>query len=140
MSANTNTEKNYTGSCMCGAVQYQIIGEIGTIIQCHCQRCRKANGTAFATNAPIKAAEFKYLQGEALVKKYQSSPTTQRCFCGECGTPLIAIKSDTPDLYRLRIGSLDTPLEHGPTQHIFVAYKAEWDNICDELPQYDERP
>lgn len=140
MSANTNTEKNYTGSCMCGAVQYQIKGEIGTIIQCHCQRCRKANGTAFATNAPIKAAEFKYLQGEALVKKYQSSPTTQRCFCGECGTPLIAIKSDTPDLYRLRIGSLDTPLEHAPTQHIFVAYKAEWDNICDELPQYDERP
>ncbi|MGL5403927.1 MAG: GFA family protein, partial [Acinetobacter sp.] len=27
-----------------------------------------------------------------------------------------------------------------PTQHIFVASQAEWDNICDALPQYAERP
>ena len=75
-----------------------------------------------------------------LLKKYQSSETTQRCFCGECASPIISIKTDTPDTYRLRIGTLDTPLEHKPTKHIFTAYKAEWDTICDGLPQYDERP
>lgn len=132
--------KKYTGSCLCGGVQYEINGEIGPVIQCHCQRCRKANGTAYATNAPVEASAFKYTQGEALIKQFQSSPTTIRCFCGECASPLISIKADTPETYRLRIGSLDTPLEHGPTQHIFVASKAEWDCICDDLPQYAERP
>ena len=133
-------EKIYTGSCLCGAIRYEIHGEIGEVIQCHCKRCRKANGTAFATNAPIKKADFKIVQGEHLLKKFASTPTTARCFCSECASPIISIKAETPDTYRLRIGTLDTPLEHKLVMHIFTAYKAEWDTICDGLPQYNERP
>ncbi len=133
-------EKIYTGSCLCGGIRYEIYGEIGDVIQCHCKRCRKANGTAFATNAPIQKADFKIVQGEHLLKKFASTPTTVRCFCGECASPIISIKTETPETYRLRIGTLDTSLEHKPTMHIFTAYKAEWDTICDGLPQYGERP
>ena len=135
-----SNEKLYTGSCLCGGIRYEIQGEIGEVLYCHCKRCRKANGTAFATNAPIQKADFKIVQGEQLLKKYQSSETTQRCFCSECASPIISIKAETPDTYRLRLGTLDTPIEHKPTMHIFTAYKAEWDTICDGLPQYDERP
>lgn len=135
-----SAEKLYTGSCLCGGIHYEIHGEIGEIIECHCQRCRKANGTAFATNAPIQKADFKIVKGENLLKKFASTATTQRCFCSECGSPIMSIKTETPDTYRLRIGTLDTPLEHKPSMHIFVAHKAEWDIICDDLPQYAERP
>ena len=124
-----SAEKLYTGSCLCGGIRYEIHGEIGEILECHCRRCRKANGTAFATNAPIQKADFKIVQGEKLLKKYQSS-----------ASPIISIKAETPDTYRLRLGTLDTPIEHKPTMHIFTAYKAEWDTICDGLPQYGERP
>lgn len=135
------SEQNlYSGSCLCGGLRYEIQGEIGDIVQCHCRKCRKANGTAFATNAPIKKADFKIVQGEHLLKKFQSSATTQRCFCADCGSPIISIKTETPDLYRLRIGTLDTPLQQKPTQHIFAASKAEWDTICDGLVQHDGRP
>lgn len=132
--------KLYKGSCLCGGIHYEIHGEIGDVIQCHCQRCRKANGTAFATNAPIKKEDFKIVQGEQLLKQFQSTPTTVRCFCSECASPIISIKTETPDTYRLRIGTLDTPLEHKPTMHIFTASKAEWDTICDGLPEFAERP
>lgn len=132
--------KRYTGSCLCGGIRYEIHGEIGEIIECHCQRCRKANGTAFATNAPIQKADFKIVQGEHLLKKYKSTATTDRCFCAECASPIISIKAETPDTYRLRIGTLDTPLEQKPTMHIYAASKAEWDTISDDLPQFDERP
>ena len=133
-------EKIYTGSCLCGAIRYEIHGEIGEVILCHCTRCRKANGTAYATNAPIQKADFKIVKGEHLLKKFASSPTTQRCFCSECASPIISIKAETPETYRLRLGTLDTPLEHKPTMHIFTAYKAEWESIADDLPQYAERP
>lgn len=133
-------QKRYAGSCLCGGLRYEIQGEIGDIIQCHCQRCRKANGTAFAANAPIQKADFNIVQGEHLLKKFQSTETTTRCFCADCGSPIISIKAEAPDLYRLRIGTLDTPLQQKPTQHIFVASKAEWDSICDDLVQYAERP
>ena len=132
--------KRYTGSCLCGGICYEIHGEIGEIIQCHCQRCRKANGTAFATNAPIQKADFKIVQGEHLLKKYKSTATTDRCFCAECASPIISIKAETPDTYRLRIGTLDTPLKQKPTMHIYAASRAEWDTISDDLPQFDERP
>jgi len=57
-----------------------------------------------------------------------------------CGSPIISIKSDTPDFYRLRIGTLDTPIQTRPGKHIFVGSKAEWETICDGLPQFNERP
>ena len=134
------SQQYYAGSCLCGAIRYEVRGEIGDVVQCHCQRCRKANGTAFATNAPIKKSDFQLVQGEQFLKSYQSTSTTQRCFCSECGSPILSIKADTPEYYRLRIGTLDTPLVQKPTMHIFVDSKAEWDVICDQLPQYPERP
>ncbi|MCJ8162610.1 GFA family protein [Acinetobacter zhairhuonensis] len=134
------SQQYYAGSCLCGALRYEVRGEIGDVVQCHCQRCRKANGTAFATNAPIKKSDFQVVQGEQFLKSYQSTATTQRCFCSECGSPIMSIKADTPEYYRLRIGTLDTPLAQKPMMHIFVDSKAEWDVICDQLPQYPERP
>ncbi len=66
-------EQQYTGSCLCGAVCYEINGPIGEIVECHCSRCRKANGTAYATNAPIAKADFKIVSGEDVLKKFQST-------------------------------------------------------------------
>ncbi|HCW6382118.1 TPA: GFA family protein, partial [Acinetobacter baumannii] len=96
-------------------------------------------GTAFATNAPINSADFKITQGEDLVKKFAVNGV-YRWFCSECGSPLISSRDAQPELYRLRIGTLDTPLDQKPTMHIFAASKAEWECIHDDLPQYDERP
>lgn len=129
----------FQGSCLCGGIHYDIHGEIGDVIQCHCQRCRKANGTAFATNAPISSTAFKITQGENLVKKFAASGV-YRWFCSECGSPLISSRDAQPELYRLRIGTLDTPLQQKPQMHIFVGSKAEWDCIADDLPQFEERP
>ncbi|ENX44508.1 MULTISPECIES: GFA family protein [unclassified Acinetobacter] len=135
----SQTSPIYRGSCLCDGIHYEIDGEIGEIIQCHCQRCRKANGTAYATNAPISNTAFKIVKGEELVKKFAASGV-YRWFCGECGSPLISSRDAQPELYRLRIGTLDTPLQQKPSMHIFAASKAEWDCIADDLPQYAERP
>ncbi len=63
-----------------------------------------------------------------------------RNFCSECGSPIYSVKADLPDVYRLRIGSLDTPIEQKPTCHFYVGSKAEWEDIHDTLAQYHERP
>ena len=34
-----------TGGCACGAVTYTISGEPKTMVQCHCNDCKKATGT-----------------------------------------------------------------------------------------------
>lgn len=125
---------------MCGAVAYQIHGDISEVGIYHCQRCRKANGSAYAVNASIKRADFQLLKGETSLKEFSSSAGVKRVFCGECGAPIYSKRDTDPAHYRLRLGTLDTPLRHGPSLHVFTASKAEWDVICDGLPQYAERP
>lgn len=135
-----STQDHYAGSCLCGGIQYEVRGLLGDIIQCHCCRCRKATGTAFATNSPIAKADFYLLQGQQLLKSFTTTTGVSRNFYSECGSPIYSVKADLPDVYRLRIGSLDTPIEQKPTCHFYVGSKAEWEDIHHTLPQYHERP
>ena len=135
-----STQDHYAGSCLCGGIQYEVRGSLGDIIQCHCRRCRKATGTAFATNSPIAKADFRLLQGQQLLKSFTTTTGVSRNFCSECGSPIYSVKADLPDVYRLRIGSLDTPIEQKPTCHFYVGSKAEWEDIHDTVAQYHERP
>ena len=128
------------GSCLCGSVAYEIHSELGSIIMCHCSKCRKSNGSAFATNAPVNTKDFMLTRGERFIAEFESSPGVFRVFCRNCGSPLYSRRSTTPEVVRLRIGTLDTAIESKPTAHVFAGSKAEWHEICDGLPQYSERP
>lgn len=128
------------GSCLCGSVAYEIHSELGSIIMCHCSKCRKANGSAFATNAPVNTKNFMLTRGEKFIAEFESSPGVFRVFCRNCGSPLYSRRPTTPEVVRLRIGTLDTAIESKPTAHVFAGSRAEWHEICDGLPQYSERP
>ena len=60
--------------------------------------------------------------------------------CRNCGSPIYSQRMSAPELMRLRIGTLDTPIKAKPGFHIYTASKAEWDDITDALPQHAERP
>lgn len=130
----------YAGSCLCDAVHYEVRGEIGPIGVCHCKRCRKANGSAFNAVTPIRAQDFHLLSGQEVLAEYQSSPGLHRVFCRVCASPLYSRRDAQPELLRLRLGTLDTPINARPAAHIFVADKAEWYDIPDGAPQYPQRP
>lgn len=131
----------HAGSCLCGSVQYLIRGELGSAVFCHCARCRKANGSAFAVNAAVAEADFEVSRGQTLLKSFSTAEGVHRLFCGECGSPIVSKRDSMPGVLRLRVGTLDTPIgDSRPNAHIFVASKAEWDEIHDELPQFAERP
>ena len=130
----------HRGSCLCGGVRYEYSGEFGQFVYCHCSKCRKAQGSAFASNAPVEEAKFHLLQGSELLKAYASSPGKQRVFCGNCGSPIYSRADALPGVLRLRLGTLDTPVGKKPQAHIFAASRAEWYDILDGLPQHAERP
>jgi hypothetical protein len=43
--------------CLCGSVAWSVAGPLPPMYHCHCARCPKAHGAAFATyvDAPVKA-------------------------------------------------------------------------------------
>ncbi len=98
------------------------------------------NGSAFALNAPVKSSDFNLLAGEHLLRSYASSEDAKRFFCETCGSPIYSRRMSMPEILRLRVGSLDDDVAIEKVSHIFVASKAAWDDIHDDLPQFSERP
>jgi len=127
----------HTGSCLCGGVQFRIDAELAPIQICHCSQCRKAQGTPFATNLPVSEAAFRLLQGEALLKAFESSPGKQRVFCSHCGSPIYSQKDTVPGVLRVRAGLLDEPVAAALAAHFYTASRCSWWEIRDELPQFE---
>jgi hypothetical protein len=129
----------HQGSCLCGRVRFAIDGDLAGIQLCHCSQCRRASGSAFAANLPVRAANFRLLAGEP--KAFESSPGKERLFCGDCGSPILSRTAAVPGMVRVRAGLIAEPVEAKAVLHFHVASQASWLPIEDRLPQYPaERP
>ena len=51
----------YKGSCLCGEITFEIIGEFESFFLCHCERCRKDTGSAHAANLFSSSARLIWL-------------------------------------------------------------------------------
>jgi hypothetical protein len=100
--------------------------------------CRKATGAAFRTRAAVPAASFRFLAGESLLSRYESSPGETRTFCSVCGATLPTFFRDHPGLIGLPLGTLDDDPGVRASAHVFVDSKAPWFDITDDLPQLTE--
>jgi len=128
----------YKGSCLCGSIQYEVKGELSDFGYCHCTSCRKASGSAHGANAGLTRDQFRLVDNCNHIKEYESSPGKFRAFCSNCGSPIYAYLTKTPDLIRIRLGTLDTPFAKHAKAHTFVSDKASWDNIEGHTPQFQE--
>jgi hypothetical protein len=126
------------GTCLCGGIQYEIDGPLGRVVNCHCSMCRKATGAAFRTRARVATSAFRWVRGEDLVSRYESSPGETRTFCRICGATLPTFFRDHPDELGLPMGTLDDDPGVRPSAHVWVDSKAPWWEITDEVPQYAE--
>ncbi len=128
----------YQGACLCGRVRFTINGAIRNIVYCHCSQCRKAQGSAFASNGIVAAADFDILTGADNLTAYESSPGQTRYFCRDCGSPLLSRNTARPEQVRVRLGTLESDIVERPMAHIFSTSKAVWEDICGDLPQYEQ--
>jgi len=93
------------GSCLCRGIRYAIAGDLELPLNCHCSICRKATGAAFRSRARVSAAAFRWVVGEELVSRYESSPGHVRTFCRICGSTLVTIFPNSPE----ELGLAETP-------------------------------
>ena len=130
----------YNGSCLCGSIAYEFDGEPGPFGLCHCKSCQKASGSAFAANFPVERSTFRFTAGEERLRRFESSPGKFRCFCPDCGSPILAYFGENPSTYRVRLGSLDSVIDARPRCHFFTSEQASWLGIADSLLQFESWP
>jgi hypothetical protein len=124
-------------TCLCGSVNWQLDAPLEKMSHCHCARCRKAHGAAFATYVMGPAGAF-HLNGREHVVRWESSAGFFRCSCGRCGS---VVPGDPYEgLVFLPVGNFDDDPVVRPLAHIFVASQAAWYEIADGLPRFDAFP
>jgi hypothetical protein len=136
---NGMTQTTLSGSCLCGAVKFEVTGEPRRFYHCHCSRCRKATGTGHASNLFVQPGALNWLQGEAQVRSFKV-PEAERftnSFCGTCGSRLPRQPKDS-DIVLIPAGSLDEEPPLRPQARIFYASRANWSCADDGLPVYPE--
>ncbi len=128
------------GGCLCGGVRFEIDRVTGPFELCHCSRCRKVSGSAFMAAVAVRTADFRFVSGEELIRRYdapilESPPAYRVSFCERCGS----VVPDPPPgakWFEIAAGSLDDDPGIEPDKHIFVDYKSAWYPIADTLPQF----
>jgi hypothetical protein len=130
------------GSCLCGAVRFEIAGRPTPIQYCHCTRCRKSTGGPFVAALAARSKDFRWVSGEDRIAWYaaplvDAPPAYRRTFCSTCGSPLPIADPEQPFAV-IPAGCLDDDPGTRPFRHIFVARKAPWFEIADDLPQHAE--
>ena len=122
----------HEGSCMCGAVRFEVEGPLKPPDACHCTQCCKQSGHYFAsTDFPRSALR---IHGEDKVTWYRSSERVRRGFCSICGSSLF-FDPIHRDWTSVAMGALDTPSQTRLHMHIFVSEKGDYYEIADGLPQ-----
>jgi hypothetical protein len=121
-----------TGSCLCGAVKYQVAGPLRPVVACHCGQCQKASGHHVAATS-AKRQDFELIEEQGL-KWFSSSKGIRRGFCQQCGGNLFWDKADLPTI-SIFAGTIDQPSGLELVEHIYVEEKADYYQITDGLPQ-----
>lgn len=135
------TQGSVAGSCLCGAIEFELDASPRMLVKCYCSLCRRSRGTGFATTLFGSPQSFRWSNGtDRICTHALPAPRTYRSeFCADCGGPVPIFSKGAP-FVRIPAGTVDTPLPLLSTVHIHVASKAEWCEITDEWPQFAELP
>jgi len=90
MSEEHENTTSATGGCLCGKVRFEVYGELLTVINCHCSKCRRFHGNVSAYTSTQR--ENLVMTCEDGLKWYRSTQdetsNVHRGFCKECGSSL----------------------------------------------------
>lgn len=123
----------YDGGCACGYVRFQMVSQPLIVHCCHCSRCQRQTGSAFAVNALIEAERVHLLHGDvADIEVPSPSGAKQRISrCPDCQVAVwsyyLVLSGGIGELVRfIRVGALDDPGRLPPDIHIYTSSKQPW--------------
>jgi RimJ/RimL family protein N-acetyltransferase len=124
-------------------VRFEVERAVGPFELCHCSRCRKTSGAAFAAMLGVEAAGYRLLAGADLIDHYDAPilvapPAYRSSFCRRCGSP-VPNPDPEADWFELPAGLLEEDPGVAPDRHIFVELRPPWFEPGNGLPQLTAR-
>ena len=120
------------GGCHCGALRYQLQGELHDIAHCHCSICRRVSGGLVVTWLTVPRSRFTWLAGTP--RRYVAPASCSRYFCGNCGAHVALVTTRSPQSIDVTVGTLDHPERVQARRHIWTSSRLPWLHLDEDLP------
>jgi hypothetical protein len=118
-----------TGHCLCGAVTYTCDAEPAATAVCHCDDCQRSSGSAFSVNILVPRAALA-VEGETLATFETTGTDTglprQRQFCSACGSPVVTMLEEMPEVAIVKAGTLDDRSWLEPAMEVWCERSQPW--------------
>jgi hypothetical protein len=122
-----------TGSCLCGAVRFELDERPTDAGYCHCTRCQRRSGTAASPQARIDGRAFHLTGGRGIARRVAAPRRGLReVLLHRCGAHLFSRNPDDPTQMSIRMAAFDEDPGVRPRWRAFVAYAAPWEPIPDD--------
>lgn len=124
-----------SGSCLCGAIGYEVRVPFTRFVNCHCSRCRKASGSAHAANAIVPPDAFRWTRGDGLAVRFDlpEARSFSSSFCPTCGSPVPRATRSGREVI-VPCGGLDADPGEKPSVQAQWASRAPWTSDPGDLP------
>ena len=127
------------GNCLCGAVEFEIAGDLPDLYQCHCSLCRKVTGSSANAALRVAAAQFQWINGCDRIREFATESGFKSHFCDTCGSPVPNLTAND-SAYWIPAGLLEDGGELELGAHLYLASRASWDVVAEVGEQFDEMP
>lgn len=131
-----------SGGCLCGNIRFNALPVEDSAYYCHCRDCQVGSASAFTVAVFCHKHDFAVVEGELSVysKLADSGRQVNRCFCGNCGTPLSWTGEGFPGFVLLSLSSLDNPEVCQPVHEGWTNAAVSWHRIHDDVLSFPGRP
>ncbi|MEZ4294432.1 MAG: GFA family protein [Polyangiaceae bacterium] len=123
------------GSCLCGALRFQVTLPVKWCAHCHCTMCQRAHGAPVVTWIGLPSEAMKWLAGEDHARFYRSSSDSERGFCDLCGSTLFFRSERWPGEIHIVRTAIQADIGQPPAVHVFYDSHAPWLTLGDSLPR-----
>lgn len=127
--------ESVAGSCLCGAVNFQVAMPTMFNAHCHCTLCQRAHGAAYVTWIGVPEQQLHVVSGAELLTNYQSSSHGRRTFCSRCGSQLFCRSDRHAERVDIVVTALHAAVDQAPSMHVYFSDRAAWVDVGDQLPK-----
>lgn len=124
-----------TGRCLCGAITYELSGDLIATAVCHCDHCQRQSGGAFSVNLIAHESQLAVTGDLATYEDPGDHGTDEvfvwRRFCGSCGSPIYSALKEPAGVIAVKAGTLDEKSGVAPTVEAWCVDRQPWVSLPD---------
>ena len=135
-----SVQQRINGSCLCGAVSFEVESSFDKLFLCSCDQCRQITGSAFASNLFVGTEGFDWLSGTDKIVRYQvPGRDISKSFCRVCGSGVPWNDNDGTKII-VPAGSLREKTHVVERIKIFASEQPEWASDLENVPTHAKFP